>query len=80
MTKVVCFVCLKEFDLEPSLICLACRWHICPHCWSCLCDLGDEAKRVAIAMYLSYVDLPDKKRDYWLNKAKKCIETQKEGE
>ncbi|RLE43780.1 hypothetical protein DRJ19_02100 [Candidatus Woesearchaeota archaeon] len=66
----VCFKCLEEFDPHKAEFCDTCGWAKCPYCDACLCSLSRDEKRVAIAMYLSYTNLPDNEKQWWLEKAK----------
>lgn len=54
--KVRCFKCLKWFDKSKQRIeeCLKCGDFKCPHCNSCMCNLTEGEKKVALAMIHTY--------------------------
>ena len=54
-TRFKCFHCGEWFQGYEATRCPDCAWLKCPHCNLCLCQLGDEAKRVALAMWDGHV-------------------------
>ena len=65
-----CFCCGKWFNYGVPF-CQKCGWLKCPYCNACLCNLGDEGKRVAQAMweeYIHFVNHFDKKALAWFKR------------
>jgi len=67
----ICFSCLHDF--KPTDFCKRCTWAKCPHCLNCLCSIAKSERRVAIAVWLSHVQVPPDTKKRFLEIAKRGL-------
>jgi len=67
----ICFSCLHDF--KPVDFCKRCRWARCPHCFNCLCTISKIERRVAIAVWLSHVQVSPETKKHFLDVARRGL-------